>query len=544
MEVLSDRTLRIRRGEGLRQLIDTRSALTFDPMLRDILAQRIAAIADSMGTVLEQTAMSVNIKERRDFSCAVFDRDGELIASAPHVPVHLGAMGETVKRVLQEFPDMQPGDCFITNDPYRGGSHLPDVTVITPVFSEGGERRFFTASRAHHAEIGGLAPGSMSPLTRCLEEEGVIIPPMHLMRKGIGCLDEIEAHFAAAKYPSRSIAENLADVVAQQAANRRGESMLLELVAEQSWPMVESYIEHILSASETKVRRWLASFGTQTRSFLDMLDDGTPIQVKLDFADAELVVDFEGSGPISLSNFNANPAIVTAAVLYVVRTMIEDDLPLNSGALRPIKFRIPPGILNPHQVGRTLEQQPAVAAGNVETSQRIVDCLLGALGVVGASQGTMNNLLMGTAGFGYYETIGGGAGATAYADGADAVHTHMTNTRLTDPEVLESRYPVRLTKFEIRRGSGGAGRHRGGDGMIREFQMLADLDVSLVTGRRSPYKPFGVEGGEPGAPGENYRVDRNGAEHPLQAICQTKVYEGERLGLRTPGGGGYGRTNG
>lgn len=316
--------------------------------------------------------------------------------------------------------------------------------------------------------------------------------------------------------------------------------MLLELVAEQSWPVVEEYIEHILAASETKVRRWLQSYGRQSRSFHDALDDGTTIQVKLDFNDGELRVDFEGTGPVSSSNFNANPAIVTAAVLYVVRTMIDDDLPLNSGALRPIKLRIPPGVLNPHQVGVPLERQPAVAAGNVETSQRVVDCLLGALGVVGASQGTMNNLLMGNTNFGYYETIGGGSGATATADGADAVHTHMTNTRLTDPEILESRYPVRLTKFEIRRGSGGRGRHRGGDGMIREFQMLSDLDVSLVTGRRSPYRPFGAEGGAPGASGENYRIDRAGIEHPLPAVCQIRVATGERLGLRTPGAGGYG----
>jgi 5-oxoprolinase (ATP-hydrolysing) len=512
----------------------------FDPMFRDILAQRIAAIADSMGTVLEQTAMSVNIKERRDFSCAVFDAQGTLIANAPHVPVHLGAMSETVKSILALFPNMQPGDCFITNDPYRGGSHLPDVTVITPVFSTSGERWFFTAGRAHHAEIGGLAPGSMSPLTKCLEEEGVIIAPRHLVRQGFDCFEELESTFRHAKYPSRNVPENLADITAQIAANRRGELMLAELVEEFSWPVVAAYLEHILEASEQKVQRWLSTFGTTTRSFRDSLDDGTIIEVKLSFDRGRLEIDFGGTGPISSGNFNANPAIVTAAVLYVVRTLIDDDLPLNGGALRPIDILIPPGVLRPFQAGVRLEDQPAVAAGNVETSQRVVDCLLGAFGVAGASQGTMNNFLLGNSKFGYYETIGGGTGATAESDGVDAVHSHMTNTRLTDPEVLESRYRVRLTRFEIRRGSGGAGLHRGGDGMLREFLMLNDFEVSLVTGRRDSNQPYGIENGKPGSSGENYRVDVNGLVIPLPAVCQLRVHAGERIGIRTPGGGGFG----
>jgi 5-oxoprolinase (ATP-hydrolysing) len=514
---------------------------TYDPILRDILAQRIAAIADSMGVALEQTAMSVNVKERRDFSCAVFDRDGELLANAPHVPVHLGAMGETVKQILMEFPEMGPGDSFITNDPYRGGSHLPDVTVITPVFSEAGKRIFFTANRAHHAEIGGLAPGSMSPLTKCLEEEGVILAPMYLTKNGKSYEESLRSHFLSAKYPTRRWKENLADITAQQAANRRGEVMLSELANEYATIDLEGYLEQILLASETKVRRWIKSLGECEKSFADRMDDGTAICVKLRFGNARLQVDFDGTGPVSKSNFNANPAIVRSAVLYAVRVMIDDDLPLNSGALRPISINIPLGLLNPAQENVSLEKQPAVAAGNVETSQRIVDCLLGALEVAGASQGTMNNFLMGNRTFGYYETVGGGAGATRTGDGSDAIHTHMTNTRLTDPEVLESRYPVRLTRFEVRQGSGGKGLHSGGEGIHREMLFLEDLDVSLVTGRRGSNSPYGAAGGEAGASGENYRVDKNGSVTVLPAVCQLSVNAGERIGMKTPGGGGYGQ---
>jgi 5-oxoprolinase (ATP-hydrolysing) len=578
LEVLSDRTLKLRRNKipiaknissstaqtvslssvtfsnreslerlagsnelGLKSVKPTAplGSTSFDPMLRDILAQRIAAIADSMGVALEQTAMSVNIKERRDFSCAVFNRNGELLANAPHVPVHLGSMGETVKQILIEFPMMKPGDCFITNDPYRGGSHLPDVTVITPVFSDSGERLFFTANRAHHAEIGGLAPGSMSPLTQCLEEEGVIVAPTYLTKEGISCDEQLSRTFLTAKYPTRAWKENLADIAAQQAANRRGELMLKDLAVEYASLDLDDYLEKILLASETKVRRWIESIGEGEKSFVDRMDDGTKVCVKLQFTGTELQVDFEGTGSVSKGNFNANPAIVRAAVLYVVRVMIDDDLPLNSGALRPITIIIPPGLLNPKQEGLPLGEQPAVAAGNVETSQRVVDCLLGALGVAGASQGTMNNLLMGNQNFGYYETIGGGSGATMAASGSDAVHTHMTNTRLTDPEILESRYPVRLTRFEVRSGSGGKGARKGGEGIHRELLLLEDLDVSLVTSRRGN-PPYGAAGGEPGASGENYRIDDFGSVTSLPAVCQIRVAAGERIGIKTPGGGGYG----
>ncbi|MDZ4848258.1 MAG: hydantoinase B/oxoprolinase family protein [Pirellulaceae bacterium] len=539
VEVLSDRSLKLCR---LNEVQSNRLSEESDPVLGEVIAQRLAAIADSMGIVLEQTAISVNIKERRDYSCAVFTANGDLIANAPHVPVHLGAMSETVKRMIEQFPKMTIGDCFITNDPYRGGSHLPDVTVVTPVFTAKHQIVFFTASRAHHAEIGGIAPGSMSPLTTCLEEEGVIIPAMHLVQAGQNRLDEIRTLLTSARYPSRSVEENLADMIAQQAANRRGEQFLLELVSEYTWQVIEGYLEHIQEVSERKVRRWIDSFGSIERTFADSLDDGTPIVVKLTFGNGRLTIDLTGSGPVSSSNFNANPAIVTAAVIYVVRLMIDDELPLNSGVLRPISILIKPGILNAYQSDLPLSKQPAVAAGNVETSQRIVDCLLGALRVAGASQGTMNNLLMGNASFGYYETIGGGAGATRTSNGADAVHTHMTNTRLTDPEVLESRYPVQLTRFEIRNGSGGDGLHRGGEGLIREMLMQADLEVSLVSSRRGENRPYGMEGGQPGSPGENYRVDIEGNIHPLPSTCQIRLSAGERIGIKTPGGGGFGST--
>lgn len=523
-----------------------------DPVLRDVLAQRIAAIAHQMGIVLEQTAISVNVKDRRDFSCAVFSKVGDLIANAPHVPVHLGAMGKTVRAVIEEFPQMAPGDCFVTNDPYRGGSHLPDITVITPVFTDPISRKlstdalpdFFVACRAHHAEVGGIAPGSMAPTSRCLGEEGVVIPPMHLAKAGNDCSRDVEELLQSAIYPSRNPRENMADLAAQQAANQRGAEAMIELSREYGLQTVQEYLEHIQTAADRKTRAWIRTLIGPSRTFRDSMDDGSAICVTVSASEAEgdaplLTIDFAGTGPVCHGNLNANPAIVSAAVMYVVRCCIADEMPLNSGVMRGIRLIVPEGILNP-PIGPDYAKLPAVAGGNVETSQRIVDCLLGALGAAAASQGTMNNFLFGNQRFGYYETIGGGAGATQYGAGEHAVHTHMTNTRLTDAEILESRYPVRLIRFEIRKGSGGIGMFCGGDGMVRQVMALEPLDVSLVTSRRGPGAPFGLEGGECGSVGENWLVSENGSMQRLASSVQCTLKIGESILIKTPGGGGFG----
>ncbi len=526
---------------------------SIDPVLREVLAQRIAAIADQMGIVLEQTAISVNVKQRRDFSCAVFDGFGELIANAPHVPVHLGAMSRTVKAMLEEFPIMRPGDCFVTNDPYRGGSHLPDVTVVTPVFANdlstdsattSQRPDFFVASRAHHAEIGGIAPGSMAPTSTMLGEEGVVIPPMRLLDAGRDASEQIEHLLRNSPYPSRSVIENMADLAAQQAANMRGAQAMQELATLIGCNRLKDYLEAILDAAAAKTRRWIESLSASEYHRRDFMDDGTPIEVTLrkQIRDGYpcLRIDFTGTGPVSRGNLNANPGIVTAAVLYSIRCAIADTMPLNSGVMRAIELSIPDGILNPPCVGPQ-SQWPAVAGGNVETSQRVVDCLLAALELAAASQGTMNNFLFGNSRFGYYETIGGGTGASAWGCGADAVHSHMTNTRLTDVEILESRYPVRLVRFEVRRDSGGIGRYSGGDGMLREIMALEPLEVSLVTSRRGPDAPFGLMGGQSGAFGENWWIHGDGREERLPSACQLRIEAGDRIRILTPGGGGFGQ---
>ena len=500
-----------------------------DPALLEIFNNHFAGIAEQMGITLRNTAGSLNVKERLDFSCAIFTADGRLVVNAPHIPVHLGAMGETVQNILADNPRIEPGDVFVTNDPYRGGSHLPDLTVVTPVFGGVVERnsfrsapglisaiernefrstelRFFTASRAHHAEIGGIVPGSMPPGSRNLAEEGVLIRNFKLVAAGRSHLQEFREMLAGGPYPSRTVNDKIADVTAQIAANRLGAVRLTELIDRQGWETVESYMRAIQEAAERKMRQALAQLSPGRREFVDHLDDGTPIRAGvtvypptaqsnwvagagpkgspggrnpgLPFGPAPATldrqtvlppaaeVDFTGTGPVSAGNLNANRAIVTAALMYVLRLLIDEEIPLNEGVLAPVRLIVPPGLLNPPEQPRP-EDCPAMAGGNVETSQRVVDVLLGAFGLAAASQGTMNNLLFGDATFGYYETLCGGAGATPTADGADAVHTHMTNTRLTDPELLERRYPIRVQEFSIRRGSGGRGQYRGGDGVVR-----------------------------------------------------------------------------
>ncbi len=635
-----------------------------DPIRIEIFNHLFASIAEQMGIALQQTSLSTNVKERLDFSCGIFSARGELVVNAPHIPVHLGAMSETVRRIIEDNPSLKPGDVFVTNDPYRGGSHLPDVTVVTPVHDEAtGELMFFTASRAHHAEIGGIVPGSMPPFSKTLADEGVLIRNFLLVDGGASdecrvtsarekwsaecrvasassnghvfsgtrhsTLDtrhsreaELRALFQSGPHPSRAVEDNLADVSAQVAANHTGAVELQQLVEKQSWPVVRAYMGHIQASAAAKMRLALAELcrepvessrraatavpsppasgerarvrgpngedaihfqttsapqlstidyqppaespphpnplpprargeGTRdaslTRVFsrTDHLDDGSPICVTITITNdsdsgGHATVDFTGTGPVLVTNLNANRAIVTAAVLYVFRCLIKDDIPLNSGVLEPVTIVLPECLLNP-PAHDDPSQCAAMVGGNVETSQRVVDVLLGALGVAAASQGTMNNLTFGDGTFGYYETICGGSGATPEADGADAVHTHMTNTRLTDPEVIERRYPVRIHDFSIRRGSGGAGQHRGGDGITRRLEFLRPLRVSILSERRGPYAPFGLHGGEPGQLGRN-TLQRAGSTEviDLGGKVSLDVQAGDVLTIETPGGGGFG----
>jgi 5-oxoprolinase (ATP-hydrolysing) len=487
------------------------------------------------------------VKERLDFSCAIFTTEGDLVVNAPHIPVHLGAMAMTVKSILADNPDMRPGDVFVTNDPYRGGSHLPDVTVVTPVFSVNANEvgaahptlLFFTASRAHHAEIGGITPGSMPPFSKNLAEEGVLIRNFKLVDAGQPRVEELRLLLASGPYPSRSIEANIADITAQLAANQQGANDLARMIEQFSWPIVDAYMRHLQSAAERKLRAALVRLPAGKRQFVDHLDDGTPLCVTITIAGERATIDFTGTGPVSRGNLNANRSIVTAAVIYVLRLLIGEDVPLNQGLLAPIDLVLPECLLNPPAHERP-EDCPAVVGGNVETSQRVVDVLLGAFGLAAASQGTMNNVLFGDATFGYYETICGGSGATATEAGADAVHTHMTNTRITDPEVLEARYPVRLREFSIRRGSGGKGEHRGGDGVVRRVEFLKPLTLSILSQRRGPYSPYGMQGGEPGACGRNTLLKADGTELLLDGMTQIEVAAGDILTIETPGGGGWG----
>jgi 5-oxoprolinase (ATP-hydrolysing) len=572
-EILSGGELLLRRVEHASSQAPVHQSASYypaatadaDPVMLEVFNNQFAGIAEQMGITLRNTASSVNVKERLDFSCAIFTAAGDLVVNAPHIPVHLGAMSETVKRLREDFPDMSPGDVFVTNNPYRGGSHLPDVTVVTPVFTSpaaAGEANarllFFTASRAHHAEIGGIRPGSLPPFSHNLAEEGVLIRGMKLVDRGQSKVDDLKTLLLSGKHPTRNVADNLADVEAQVAANHRGARDLGRLVERYTLDVVLAYMQHIQAAAERKMRLALARLGEGEYRFVDHLDDGSPISVAITIQSAcaagsppasseagphkLATIDFTGTGPVLAGNLNANRAIVTAAVMYCLRALIGEEIPLNQGVLAPVGIVLPECLLNPPE-GRTPESCPAVVGGNVETSQRVVDVVLGALRLAAASQGTMNNLVFGDATFGYYETICGGAGATAHSHGADAVHTHMTNTRLTDPEVIEHRYPVRVREFSIRRGSGGAGRHRGGDGVIRKLEFLRALDVSMVSQRRGDYAPYGLLGGNPGAIGRNTLERADGARQDLGGFVQFTAAPGDVLTIETPGGGGFGPAN-
>ncbi|MET8696983.1 hydantoinase B/oxoprolinase family protein [Streptomyces bauhiniae] len=507
-----------------------------DPVLLEVFNNLFMSIAEQMGAQLESTAQSVNIKERLDFSCALFDPDGNLVANAPHIPVHLGSMGTSVKEVVRRRgARMRPGDSYAVNDPYHGGTHLPDVTVITPVFGSGPDPEilFHVASRGHHAEIGGIAPGSMPAGSRTIEEEGVLFDNWLLTEGGRLREEETRRLLTDAPYPSRNPATNLADLRAQIAANRKGADELGRMIEEFGLDVVQAYMRHVQDNAEESVRR-----------VIDALDDGEyayetdsgaviRVQVRVDRAERRATIDFTGTSAQLGTNFNAPSAVVHAAVLYVFRTLVADDIPLNDGCLRPLDIVVPPGsMLAP-------EAPAAVVAGNVETSQAITGALYAALGVQAEGSGTMNNVTFGNDDHQYYETIASGSGAGDTFPGADVVQTHMTNSRLTDPEVLEWRLPVRLDEFAVRRGSGGAGRQRGGDGAVRRIRFLEPMTVSALSQhRRVP--PYGMAGGAPGALGANRVEHADGTVTDLGASGSAEVGPGDVLVVETPGGGGYG----
>jgi 5-oxoprolinase (ATP-hydrolysing) len=507
-----------------------------DPVLLELFNNLFMNVAEQTGAVLQNTAMSVNIKERLDFSCAVFDGQGYLVANAPHIPVHLGAMGESVRTVLKQRRDtLKPGDVVVLNNPYNGGTHLPDVTVITPVFDDTGQRiRFFLGSRGHHADIGGITPGSTPPASQTLEEEGVVIDDFLLVDGGHFREPELRALLAGAKYPARSPDVNIADIKAQVAANEKGVQELRRVVAQFGWPTVAAYMRHVMDNAEESVRRVIDRIGDG--DFEYTMDDGAPLRVSVhvDHATRRATVDFTGTGAQrDNNNFNAPPAVTRAAVLYVFRCLVGDEIPLNDGCLKPIELIIPPGtFLAPHP-------GVAVVAGNTEVSQATCNALFGALNAMACSQATMNNFLFGDATRQYYETICGGSGAGPGFDGVSAVHTHMTNTRMTDPEVLELSYPVRLESFSIRRGSGGAGRWRGGDGAIRRIRFLEPMMAVIVSSRRN-VPPFGLQGGEPGAAGRQWIERADGSTEILTGTASAELRPGDVFVIETPGGGGYG----
>ncbi|ABA56904.1 5-oxoprolinase (ATP-hydrolyzing) [Nitrosococcus oceani ATCC 19707] len=506
-----------------------------DPVMLEVFNNLFMAIAEQMGVTLANTAYSVNIKERLDFSCAVFDKDGQLVANAPHIPVHLGSMGESVQTVIRRNRGhIRPGDVYVLNAPYDGGTHLPDVTVITPVFDEQGtEILFYVGSRGHQADIGGITPGSIPPDSKTIEEEGVIIDNFKLVDQGCLREEEFIELLTSSPYPVRNFKQNLADLRAQIAANEKGIHELRQMVKHFSLEVVHAYMGHIQNNAEEQVRQVLAAL--KSGEFSYEMDNGSRIHViiTINRQQRSARVDFTGTSPQQANNFNAPVAICQAAVLYVFRTLVEEDIPLNAGGLRPLEIIIPEGcLLNPRYPA-------AVVAGNVETSQCIVDALYGALGVMAAAQGTMNNFTFGNERYQYYETICGGSGAGPDFDGTSAVHTHMTNTRLTDPEVLEWRFPVLVDGFYIRADSGGGGRYRGGDGVVRRIKFREAMTASILSNRRQ-VPPFGLAEGQPGAVGCNYVLRANGAREVLSSTGSVEMQPGDVFVIETPGGGGYG----
>ncbi|WP_426210687.1 hydantoinase B/oxoprolinase family protein [Massilia sp. TWP1-3-3] len=510
---------------------------TADPVMLEIFNNLFMSIAEQMGLRLQNTAYSVNIKERLDFSCALFDAAGNLIANAPHMPVHLGSMGESIKTVmLENAGKMRAGDVFMLNDPYHGGTHLPDVTVISPVFDEAGQViLFYVGSRGHHADIGGTTPGSMPPDSVTIDQEGVLIDNFKLVDGADGLLRDAQARalLGAARYPARNPDQNMADLRAQVAANQKGVDELRKMVAHFGLDVVQAYMGHVQDNAEEAVRRVITAL--KDGKFTVELDNGARIQVaiRVDRAERSAEIDFTGTSGQLPNNFNAPSAVCMAAVLYVFRTLVDDDIPLNAGCLKPLRVIIPSGsMLNPHYPA-------SVVSGNVETSTCITNALYGALGVMAASQGTMNNFTFGNAKYQYYETISGGSGAGKGFDGTDVVQTNMTNSRLTDPEILEFRFPVRLESYAIRHGSGGAGRWAGGNGGVRKLRFLEPMMAAILSNNRV-HAPFGMAGGEAGATGVNTVLRADGSTEHLPHIGKTEMAAGDTFIVETPGGGGYG----
>ena len=532
LEITARDHVLLRRIEPLRAA--AAAGTSADPVLLEVFNNLFMSIAEQMGLTLQNTAYSVNIKERLDFSCAVFDRDGALVANAPHMPVHLGSMDMSVQSVIQAFgATMEPGDVFALNAPYNGGTHLPDITVVTPVFGPDGALLFFVASRGHHADVGGTAPGSMSPLARTIEEEGVYIDNFKLVDRGRFREAELTNLLTGGQYPVRNVVQNVNDLKAQIAANEKGAAELRKMVAHFGLDVVQAYMGHVQDNAAESVARAIAELSDGTFSY--ELDQGSVVKVKItiDREKRTATVDFTGTSPQRDDNFNAPRPVTRAAVLYVFRVLVNAAIPMNAGCLRPVEIIVPDGtMLSPRFPA-------AVVAGNVEVSQAVTNCLFGALGTMAAAQGTMNNLTFGDAQYQYYETICSGAPAGPGFDGADGVHTHMTNSRLTDPEILELRYPVLLEDFHIRKGSGGRGRWSAGDGTARTIRFLQPMDCAILSGHRR-VRPFGLEGGEPGQLGSNTIRRRDGTEETYPGCCQVRVEAGDAVIIRTPTGGGYG----
>ncbi|MEO1432716.1 MAG: hydantoinase B/oxoprolinase family protein [Cyanobacteria bacterium J06633_8] len=505
-----------------------------DPVRLEIFKNLYQFIAEQMGIVLQNTAASVNIKERLDFSCAIFDASGLLVANAPHIPVHLGSMSESVRSLINDKGNsLKPGNVYLSNNPYNGGTHLPDVTAITPVFSVSNTPIFYVASRGHQADIGGITPGSMPPHSKNIEEEGILFDNFLLVETGNFREQAVREILENHAYPARNTDQNIADFRASIAANNRGVQELLKMVEQYSLEIVQNYMQFVQNNAEEAVRKAIDVL--KDGAFSYEMDSGAKIQVEVTInkENRSAKIDFTGTSKQLNSNFNAPKAVTQAAVLYVFRTLVKDNIPLNAGCLNPLQIIIPQGcMLNP-------TYPAAVVAGNVETSQTIVDALYGALGVMSASQGTMNNFTFGNENYQYYETICGGSGAGEDFDGTDAVQTHMTNSRLTDPEVLESRYPVLLENFSLRLGSGGKGKHCGGNGVIRRIQFLENMTANILCSHRL-ISPFGLNNGEAGKVGRNLVIRNNGNQEELDSTATVEMEPGDIFVIETPGGGGFG----